>query len=125
MHRKNYNLLKKLLRDRQRKLSNWNSLFEKFVNDAVSSLGKKVTLILIGSRAGEDYESYSDFDLVVFYDSIDEEKLFEVLNKLRPKGVPIDLITVHINAFDDPLIKKMLNGGKILHNGLNLCLDNL
>ena len=125
MQKKYYNLQKKFLRDRQRKLANWSSLFEKFVNDAVSYLGKKVTLILIGSRARGDYESYSDFDLVVFYDSIDEEKLFEVLNKLRPKGVPIELITVHISAFDDPLIQKMLKGGKVLHNGLNLGLDNL
>ncbi len=80
-------------------------------------------IVLFGSRAKGEETPYSDYDLTVILEDIDDKlKIIMDLRRLKPHGLDLDLIVLDKNDLDDPLIKAMLRTRKILYNGLNLDL---
>ncbi len=81
----------------------------------------KSTILLFGSRARGDSLPYSDYDIAVILEHVDDKvKVVERLRRLKPKGLSLDLIVVSIDELNDPIIKEMLRDSKVLYDGLGL-----
>ncbi len=119
MRNKSYDLRKKFLRDRFKKLKEREKIFQTFLETLKEILNKKATIVLIGSRARGDSALYSDYDIVIFT-QMEEEKAKQVILKKRPRGLPIDVIILPIEAINDKIVKQMLMDAKILYDGLGL-----
>ena len=64
-------------------------------------------------------------NLAVVLDEIrDVISLTEKLRRLKPKGLPLDLLVVQADELSDPLISGMFSGCKVLYDGLRVQLPN-
>ncbi len=79
-------------------------------------------IILVGSRARGDYLPYSDYDIVIVLEHVDDKlRLIEELRKLKPRGLSLDLIVVSLEEIHtDPIIRQMLTTHKILYDKLGV-----
>jgi len=89
--------------------------------EKISRKYPKSTIILFGSRARGDYLPYSDYDLVVVLQEVDDKiSTIEEFRRLKPRGLPLDLLVIRVDELSDPLILKMFRKCKILYNGLKI-----
>ena len=87
-------LRKKLLKSRARKIREGDKLLREYV-EKISRKYPKSTIILFGSRARGDYLPYSDYDIAVVLQKVDDKiSEIEELRKLKPKGLPLDLLVI-------------------------------
>ena len=95
-------------------------LLREFVERASREV-PRCTIVLFGSRALSAHRPYSDFDIAVIVESIDDPlELVVRLRRLRPGGLPLDLTVLNIDDLEDPIVARMLRGCKVLHDGLGL-----
>lgn len=96
-------------------------LFESYVERIVGFFGGRVTLILFGSRARGDEMLSSDYDLAVVVEGeVDVLGLTEILVKMRPRGLPVDVVVFQKEELGDPLVTRMLTPCRMLYNGLGI-----
>lgn len=113
-------LRQRLLKSRARRLSEGQRLLRRYV-EVIAENYPRSTVVLFGSRARGDELPYSDYDLAVILERVDDKlSLVEELRRLKPRGLPLDLIVVQADELSDPLIKGMLSEYKILYDGLKL-----
>ncbi len=79
------------------------------------------TILLFGSRARGDNLPYSDYDVAVILERVEDRlREAEELAKLKPSRLPLDLVVLEPGDLQDPLIAKMLTPCKVLYDGLGL-----
>jgi len=111
-------LRRRLLRARRERVRGWSELLALYV-ERIKSLYPKSQIVLFGSRARGDELPYSDFDIAVILDEPgDKLRLTEELRKLKPRGLPLDLLVLNSEELKDPLVACMLKGGRTLYDGL-------
>ena len=97
---------------------------EELLAQFVESLAKtepRSTVVLFGSRAVGRHAPHSDFDIAVILEQVgDAASIAEALRRLRPRGLPLDLVVLGIEDLADPIIRSMLKGCVVLYNGLAL-----
>jgi len=99
------------LRNRAKIILEREKKFENFVKTLKKLIEGKATIYLIGSRARGDAQPYSDYDLIIFHKN-NEKEIVEVISKIRPKGLPIDIIYLPEKAINDKIVQKMLKDAK-------------
>lgn len=113
-------LRRRLLRSRARKLRNERKVLHKYI-EILSKNYPRSTVVLFGSRARGDELPYSDYDLAVILDKVgDRISLVETLRRLKPRGLPLDLIVIQVDELSDPLTSTMLSGCTVLYDGLKI-----
>jgi predicted nucleotidyltransferase len=93
--------------------------FSEFV-ERVKRAYSQASIILFGSRARGDHLPYSDWDLAVVIECRDESdrmRIAEELYRLKPPALPLDAIVVCVGELDDPIVSRMLAGGRLLYDG--------
>ncbi len=95
-------------------------MFEEFTERVIKEYNGEVSIILFGSRGRGDNRESSDFDVLVIL----REKTsgdHQVVYQLKPGELPADAVIVTPEELETPVIKKMLEDGKIVYDGLK-CL---
>jgi len=114
-------LKSKLLKHLAENISKSEELLQEFV-ERVRLAYPRSAIILVGSRARGDHLPYSDYDVVVVLEHVDDKlRLIEELRKLKPRGLSLDLIVVSLEEIrTDPIIKQMLATRRVLYDGLGI-----
>lgn len=103
-----------------RKQREASKLLEEYVKQLMSKL-PQCTILLFGSRARGEHLPYSDYDLAVIMSHVEDKvRKIEELRKMKPRGIDLDLIVLSLDELNDPLVKEMIQGALILHDGLNI-----
>ena len=96
---------------------------EKLLREYVDKLRSTIprsTILLFGSRARGEQVPYSDYDIAVILEKVEDSiKIVENLRKLKPRGLNLDLIVLSVSDLEDPIIREMLKNSIKLHNGLH------
>ncbi len=119
-------LRRKLLNSRKRKILLQEKLLQCFVKRIISEYSE-TAILLFGSRAISTHMPYSDYDIAVIFEKVDDKiSLIEKIRKLKPRGLSLDLIVFEKDELSDPLIAKMLEKAKILYDklGINKLIDS-
>ncbi len=113
----------RLLRSSSEKLKRRDDLLASYVERIVETYPRSV-VVLFGSRSRGEELPHSDYDVAVILKSVrDKLSTIEELRKLKPRGLPLDLLVFSVDELSDPMVKKMLRGCRILHNGLGIRID--
>ncbi len=116
-------LRRKLFKYMFLKVRESNRLFQEYVNK-IKEAYPRSTIILYGSRARGDYLPYSDYDLAIILESVEDKfRVIEEIRSLKPLGLDLDLIILSPRDLEDPIIKNMLRHSKMLYNGLGVKID--
>ncbi len=96
---------------------------EKLLREYVDKLRSTIprsTILLFGSRARGEQVPYSDYDIAVILENVEDRiKIVENLRRLKPRGLNLDLIVLSVSDLEDPIIREMLKNSIKLHNGLH------
>ena len=99
MPRKSSSGLGEYLRRRASRLSKQDELLQEFVAKIAGKLDR-CAILLFGSRARGDNLPYSDFDIAVIVERVEDKlALIEELRALKPRGLPVDLIVLEKSSF--------------------------
>ncbi len=123
MPRESGDLLRKYLESRRRVLRERSKLFKEFVEKLIETLGSRASIIVFGGRArtGLDSEEPRDYDvLVVIEDNDNVEQIEKLVHRLRPKGVPMDIIVVRKGELRSAIAKQMLRERIVIHDPLEI-----
>jgi len=113
-------LRRKLLKSRARKIRDSEKLLHEYVR-RISERYPESIVVLFGSRARGDNFPYSDYDIAVILRRVDNKfSTIEELRRLKPRGLPLDLLVIQVNELSDPLILGMFKKCRVLYNGLNI-----
>lgn len=111
-----------MIRRRRKEVSSYNELFDEFI-DALRRRYPRCTIILFGSRAAGRHRASSDFDVMVVMEGTDEaeaEMAAKIL-RLRPRGIPIDLVVINKDSLSkDKEVKILLKDSKVIYDGLGI-----
>ncbi len=89
--------------------------------ERVSGRYPRSMVILFGSRARGDSLPYSDYDVAVVLDHVEDRlRVAEELAKLKPSKLPLDLVVLEAGDLRDPLVARMLEECRVLYDGLGL-----
>jgi len=115
-------LRRKLLKHRATVIESRTKKFDDFIAKLSEALGDKVTIILIGSRARGTAKPYSDFDLLIVYKGLKEDDIYATVRTCKSMDLPVDIILMRVDDFNsnNKVLKEMLKGMRILHDGLKL-----
>ena len=105
----------------RKRINSMNHVFQRYVED-LKKLYPRSTIILYGSRARGDHLPYSDYDLLVVLEKVND-KLSETIRarSIKPMELPLDLIVISIDELDDPLLLGALRKGyRILYDELRV-----
>ena len=121
MRRRSSNGLRgRLLRSRREKVSKGDELLREYTR-RIAERYPESAIILFGSRAKGRPLPYSDYDVLVVLKNVNDKlSAIEGLRRLKPRGLPLDLLVISAGELNDPLISAMLKGSKVLYNGLGL-----
>ncbi len=111
------------MRRRRRSLAERPRLFASYLEALRNSLGDAASIILFGGRAavGPWRDEPRDYDLaIVVPDDVDPEEVEELARRLRPRGLPVDIIVLRLSQLRDPLIRQMLSRRLVLHDPLGV-----
>ncbi|WP_237699734.1 nucleotidyltransferase domain-containing protein [Vulcanisaeta moutnovskia] len=114
------NLLSQFLRTLAKYVEDGDKALKEYVNRLIQELPES-TIVLFGSRARGDYLPNSDYDVAVILRQVsDVHSELLRLRSLKPEGLFLDLTILSIDDLDDPVIKEMLKGCKLLYDGLGI-----
>ena len=113
-------LRKRLLKRLAEKKRKRKQLLEEYVR-LLSNMYPKSLILLFGSRSRGEELPYSDYDLAVVLEEINDyiEETHR-MRLLKPRGISVDLLALTVRDLEDPLIFKMLQDAIPIYNGLNL-----
>jgi len=113
-------LRSKLLRYLARRKKQSNKLLQEYVERLKQEVPKSI-ILLFGSRAKGECLPYSDYDVAVILEDLDNKlDVIEKLRRLKPKGLDLDLIVLSIDELNDKLVKEMLKDSIILYKGIEI-----
>jgi len=113
-------LRRRLLRSSAERLRRGDELLREYVR-RLSQRHPESTVLLFGSRARGSHLPQSDYDVaVVLREAGDRLAAIEELRRLKPRGLPLDLVVLETSDLSDPLVSKMLEGCRVLYDGLGL-----
>ncbi|MGC8543794.1 MAG: nucleotidyltransferase domain-containing protein [Vulcanisaeta sp.] len=114
------NSLSRLLRTLARYVEDGDKALREYVNRLVREVPES-TIVLFGSRARGDYLPSSDYDVAVILRQVsDVHSELLRLRSLKPEGLFLDLTILSIDDLDDPVIREMLRGCRLLYDGLGI-----
>ncbi|MDK2384689.1 MAG: nucleotidyltransferase domain-containing protein [Candidatus Korarchaeota archaeon] len=109
-----------LIRRRREEVSSYEKLFNKFI-EALKRRYPSCTIILFGSRAAERHRSSSDFDVIVVMEGdFDEVEVAAEISRLRPRGIPVDLLVINKDSLGRKDVKILLEHSKVIYDGLGV-----
>ncbi len=97
-------------------VSRYDNLFKQFIEEVVRKYPDS-TIILFDSRSSGKNRPSSDFDVAVIMEGVDEFEMATRISKLRPRGLPIDLVVLKPESLRR---FKWLLKGAIVYDGLKL-----
>jgi len=113
-------LRERFLRSRAKKIKEGEKLLSEYV-ERISKRYPESTIVLFGSRARGNHLPYSDYDVAVILREVRNKLLvIEELRKLKPRGLPLDLLVIQVTELSDPLIVRMFKECKVLYDGLKI-----
>ncbi len=95
------------------------------VIDKITSYIEPVKIILFGSRAGENAEEDSDYDIVVIYDGDKTKREVElgIRRRLRPRNFSLDLFIMRSSELErykdiaNTLAREINENGIVVYGG--------
>ena len=109
---------------RLRRLRAAGEMLREFSEAAARMLGDSATLVLFGSRARGEAGPASDYDVAaIFAERPSGDEYWRLLSEIRsakPAGLPLDVVLLGLEELEDPLVRRMLDGCVILHDGLRI-----
>lgn len=108
---------------RRRSLEERPRLFREFVEELKRVLGDRASLILFGGRARAGVEAVEprDYDLlVVVRDEGEAAEVEELVYRVKPRRLPVDILVATVEWLETPLARQMLQSHVILHDPLNV-----
>ncbi len=123
MRRGSESLWRRYLRERLRSIEARPSLFRRYIEELARHLGGRASVILFGgrARAGIDAVEPRDYDILLVVDEgVDPEYVEDTAYKLKPRGLPVDIVVVRRSELRDPVIQRMLSNHLVLHDPLGL-----
>ncbi len=117
--------MRRYLLGRRRSLEERPRLFHEFVERLVEAFGGRVAIIVFGGRAriGLEVVEPRDYDvLVVVGDEVDPGEAEEVVSRVRPRGLPLDVIVVRREELErpSPILARMLRDRVVVYDGLGV-----
>ncbi len=108
------------IRRRLAQVSSYERAFMEFV-DAIKSKFPRCAVLLFGSRATGRHRPSSDFDLIVILEGrFDEAEMAAELLKLKPGGLPVDLIVLSRMDLVRKDVRLLLRNSVLIYDGLGL-----
>ncbi|RLG46996.1 MAG: nucleotidyltransferase domain-containing protein [Thermoproteota archaeon] len=106
---------------RRASIMGYEKKFSDYVERLKVKLGHKSTILLFGSRASGKARESSDFDVAVILPEIEDKLalLYELI-RIRPEGLPVDVVALSLEELYDPIFRKMLDPCIILYDGLGV-----
>ncbi len=115
-----HGLRRRLLKHAMTKKMNEEQLLIEYI-ERIKRNYPRSTIILFGSRAKGGQLPYSDYDIAVVLENIDDKLEMTIkLRRLKPHGLDLDLIVLDKRELEDPMIKAMLGEKRILYDGLSI-----
>jgi len=115
-----HGLRRRLLKHAMTKKMNEEQLLIEYI-ERIKRNYPRSTIILFGSRAKGRQLPYSDYDIAVVLENIDDKLEMTIkLRRLKPHGLDLDLIVLDKRELEDPMIKAMLGEKRILYDGLSI-----
>jgi len=115
-----HGLRRRLLKHAMTKKMNEEQLLIEYI-ERIKRNYPRSTIILFGSRAKGGQLPYSDYDIAVVLENIDDKLEMTIkLRRLKPHGLDLDLIVLDKRELEDPMIKAMLEEKRILYDGLSI-----
>ncbi|RLG76630.1 MAG: nucleotidyltransferase domain-containing protein [Thermoprotei archaeon] len=113
-------LRRKFLRKAEEKMKRREEYFKTYIKRLIDSF-PKISIVLIGSRAKGEPLPYSDYDVVIILEEINNKfEFIKEARKYKPKGFNLDLIVLEKDELNDPLVLQMLKHGILLHDSLGI-----
>jgi predicted nucleotidyltransferase len=112
---------RRLLAKLREYMRSMDRVFESYVEE-LENLYPRSTIILYGSRARGDHLPYSDYDLLLVLEGVDD-KIGEIVRarSIKPHILPLDLMVVDVEEVMDPIwLESLRQGYRILYDGLGL-----
>ncbi len=106
---------------RRASIMEYEEKFSAYVEKLKAKLGRKSTILLFGSRASGKARESSDFDVAVILPEIEDKLalLYELI-RIRPEGLPVDIVALSLEELHDQIFRKMLDPCIILYDGLGV-----
>lgn len=115
-----HGLRRRLLKHAMTKKMNEEQLLIEYI-ERIKRNYPRSTIILFGSRAKGRQLPYSDYDIAVVLENIDDKLEMTIkLRRLKPHGLDLDLVVLDKRELEDPMIKAMLGEKRILYDGLSI-----
>ena len=104
---------------RRQRILNYQNMFEKFVEKLKKEYANKISIILFGSRGRGDNMESSDFDVLIILEN-KTNRDYQIIYQLKPAELPVDAVIITPDELQNPVIKKMIMGSKVIYDGLIL-----
>ncbi len=102
------------------RVSSYEREFTEFL-EAIKSAFLRSSVFLFGSRASGKHRPSSDFDLVVVLEGqFDEAEMAAELMKLKPSGLPVDLVVINKADLSREEVQLLLRNSILVYDGLAL-----
>ena len=115
---------KKYLEARRRALLERPRKAREFLEALKTALGTRASIIVFGGRAllGIEAAEPRDLDLlIVVRDDDDPEQVEELVYRLRPKGLPVDVIVARLSELlESSVARQMLEKRIVVHDPLGV-----
>ncbi|MCS7110126.1 MAG: nucleotidyltransferase domain-containing protein [Candidatus Caldarchaeum sp.] len=107
------------------KLPDYELRFTVFLNNVISKIDGKVTLILFGSRSKGDFAPWSDFDVLLITPPGTKFERTSLILEANTAYAPLELFIVDVDAVEQEMetstiILDAVAEGRVLHDGLGL-----
>jgi len=123
MPRRSKSLLRRYLEARRRALAERPRVIREFLEELAQVLGDRASIIVFGGRAvvGIDSTEPRDLDLlIVISDNDDPGSIEELIYRLRPRDLPLDLIIARRSELQNSIAKQMLRTRIVVHDPLHV-----
>ena len=118
-------LRSKLLKYLARKRRESDKLLREYIERLKQVIPNSV-ILLFGSRAKGEHLPYSDYDIAVILEKVDNKiSTIEELRKLKPRGLNLDLTIILTSELKDKIVQEMLKNSIILYKGMKLEIQYL
>ncbi len=108
------------IKRRLARVSSYEREFTEFV-EAIRSKFPRCAVFLFGSRATGKHKPSSDFDVIVVMEGqFDEAEMAAELLRLKPSGIPVDLIVLRRADLIRRDVRLLLRNSVLLYDGLGL-----
>lgn len=102
---------------RRQRILNYQKMFKEFTEKLIKEYKSKISIVLFGSRGRGDNRESSDFDVLIVLEK-KTNRDHQVVYQLKPAELPVDVVIITPSELQNPVVKKMLIGSKVIYDGL-------